>query len=222
MLKHIAIAFTLASVVGVAACSPAGAPGSADKGAEKVAARAERKQAATDFGVTATPPEGWYVMDTKVTEQLMDAGQDVVMNDADATTKAAMEASIKRTSNIFGYMKFAPGKPVENNANILAMAENIGFLPGIERGSDYFFHVRKSFGMTNMDIKVADGYQIEKIDGRDFDRMDVTLTMMGRTATQRYYAARHGDSIICFILSYTTDEDRQTLEKVLQGIKLAW
>lgn len=213
MLKFAVMALAMGALAATgSACSPAAASREVDK----------NTYVSEKFGITATAPEGWYVMDSDVTKKLMDVGLNVSTAGADAQTKAAMDASLDRASNIFGFLKHPPGAPVEETAGIMAVAEDVSIAPGVTRGSDYFFHMRKLFERTGQDVQIADSYTTVDIGGQSFDRMDLTMTMMGHTASQRYFAARHANDIIAFIQSYSSPEDLATLDAVLKSIKLAW
>jgi hypothetical protein len=152
----------------------------------------------------------------------MDAGKEITLSGMDSRTKALAESSMDRTSNIFGILEYAPGKPVDDNSGVMGLAEDISIMPGIERGSDYFFHSRKLLEQTNVVFEVLGDYKTRDIDGQQFDRMDLAIDAMGAKVFQRYYAARHGNSIVVFIQSYRDDADLPTLDKVIDSIKLDW
>ena len=217
MIRSAMMALALgAAMAGAAACSPGGAT---EVAAEKVS---ENTYVTKQFGMTAAAPEGWYVMDSEVTEKLMDLGKEITTADFDSRTKAAMESSMNRTTNIFGFLKYAPGAPRDDGAAIMALAEDVSIAPGIERGSDYFFHMRKLLEQPGSNTQINGDYTTVDIGGHSFDRMDVTMTTMGVPVQQRYFAARHGKHVIAFIQSYVTDEDLATLDGVLKSVKLDW
>ena len=212
----------LVAALAVPACSPK-AGGAGEKGAATLAAPIDKNTYVNEqFGLTITAPEGWYVMDSAVTKRLMDVGLEMSTSEMDARAKAAVKASADNGSNLFGFMKYAPGKPVESNPGILGVAEDVTVAPGIERGSDYLFHVKTLLGQTGMQANIAEGFQTIKIDGKDFDRMDMEIVSMGRTMFQRYYAARHGNNVVSFIQTYQSPEELAELDKVLQSVKLKW
>jgi hypothetical protein len=174
------------------------------------------------YGITATAPDGWYVPDNEMTRKMADAGADIITAEQKGVTKAAMQASVARTVTIFSFMKYAPGTPKYDGCAVMALAENVSILPGIQRGTDYFFHAKNALKMTNVGFEETGPYTIHKIGGRDFDRMDIKVTVSGKTVMQRYHAAKHGEHMVVFIQSYTDEADIPALDKVLDSIKLDW
>jgi hypothetical protein len=185
----------------------------------------ENTYVAKRYGMTATAPDGWYIMDSDITQKLMDVGKALTTADMEAQQKTAMEMSISRTTNIFGFMKFEPGAPRQDGASVMAMAEDISVAPGVKRGSDYFFHLKNVFKQTAADMEIADGYTEVTIGGQSFDRLDLIVKVpdgSGLVAHQRYFATRHGDDMICFIQTYVDEADLPTLDAILASIKLDW
>ena len=152
----------------------------------------------------------------------MSAGADLSTSNMEQGTKAAVRSSLQRTASIFTFAAQPPGAPVPYMAAVMGLTEDVGMLPGIKRGSDYFFHARKLMEQSAVPTKIADGYTTRQIGGQEFDRMDVQMGDPSRAVSQRYFAARHGNVIFGIIQSYRTDEELATLDKVLDSIKLDW
>jgi hypothetical protein len=201
----------------------AGASGVAEKPTDALAQKLdENTYVNAQFALTVTAPEGWFVADSELTQGVMDAGKDLMTADTDARTKAMIEASLKRSRNIFAFMQHPPGAPVDSNASIMAVAENASFTPGIKTGRDYFFHMKKLMEQTSAAAEVVGEYKSRKIGGQSFDRMDLKMTVMGQPVLQRVYAARHDEWVVILIQAYQTDEQLAELDKVLDSVKLDW
>jgi hypothetical protein len=175
-----------------------------------------------EFKLTVTAPDGWFVADNEFTKHVMDAGTEVISSDQDARTKAMIDASVKRARNLFAFMEHPPGAPVDFNPSVMGVAENVGFMPGIKTGQDYFFHMRKLLEQTNAPSEVVGDYRTRKIGGQMFDRMDMKMTAMGQVVLQRVYAARHNEWVVVIVQSYGAEEDVAALDKVLDSMKLDW
>lgn len=211
----------------LAACGPDGT-----SPAETAKAGSEKPGAATAIGkdtyqnkmlgLTITAPEGWYVAPSDMMEKMMAAGTDLTTSNMDAVTKAAVQGSVQRTASIFTFAAHEPGSTVDYTAAIMGVTEDISIMPGIKRGSDYFFHARKMMEQSAVPTQIAPDYSTRRIGGQEFDRMDVEMGDPGMTVTQRYFAARHGDLIFAIIQSYRTPEELAVLDKVLDSIKLDW
>jgi hypothetical protein len=225
---RVTIKFAIAAAMAgaLAACGPTGsAPEAAKAGADKPGAATEigdNTYQNKALGLTVTAPEGWYVAPSDVMEKLMTAGTELTTTNMNKTTKAAVQNSMQRTASIFTFTEQPPGAAVEYIAAVMGVTEDISMMPGIQRGSDYFFHARKVFEQSAVPTTIADDYKTRRIGGQEFDRMDVEMGPPGATVKQRYFAARHGGMVFALIQSYRTDEELATLDKVLDSIKLDW
>ena len=224
MMKSILTCVALSAAMFATGCSrDANAGGGVEEAAKGVAGKVdENTYVNKEFGLAVTAPDGWFVADTQLAEQVMNAGVDILTADQDARTKAMMDASLKRSRSLFTFVEHPPGTPVESNPSIMGAAENVGILPGIRTGQDYFFHMRKLLEQTSAGAEVVGDYKTRKIGGQMFDRMDMKQTVMDQTVLQRVYAAKHEDWIVILIQAYQTDEQLAELDKVVESIKLDW
>jgi hypothetical protein len=182
--------------------------------AEAISENAVRSE---KFGITAKRPKDWFVLSEEMQDAIVDQGAKVATSGNDAVA-GAVEAGMARTTQIFGIFKHEPGSLVEFNPNVLAIAENVKIAPGVKTGSDYFYHFKKLAAQTNVQYDFKEETAV-KIGGRDFARLDLTMTVAGQSADQSYYAARMGDEMILFIQSYKTDAERAETDAVIQSIK---
>ena len=226
MKQTVKFAAMIALAGALAACGPSGTtPAAAKSAAEKPGAATEIAKDTYQnkmLGLTITAPEGWYVAPSDMMEKMMSAGRELTTSNMDAGTKAAVQGSVQRTASIFTFAEHEPGSMVEYTVAVMGVTEDISIMPGIKRGSDYFFHARKMMEQSAVPTKIAPDYSTRRIGGQEFDRMDVEMGDPGMTVTQRYFAARHGDLIFAIIQSYRTPEELAVLDKVLDSIKLDW
>ena len=176
----------------------------------------------TEIGLTITAPEGWYVADSATMRSVMKRGAEALTSNMSAADKAGAEVSVNRTGTIFSFSNVPPGAPGGSSAQLMGLTEDVRLTPGIRRGSDYLVHVRKSMMTSAMQPKFEDGYVTRKIDGQDFDRMDVSAESGGRHFMQRYLAAPHAGMVFTIIQTYEDEQGLAALDKVLDGIKLDW
>ena len=214
-LTYLAVSVALAA----AACSPKTAEGAKAEIAEQVSPNTYRN---TSVGLTVTAPDGWYVADSAFTEKLMDTGKQVSTSGMDAREKAQVDASLSRSANIFTFFQHAPDKAVEANPGVMGLTENIGLMPSIKRGRDYFAQARVMLENSGVPSRISADYSTRKIGGQQFDRMDVLMGPPEIAVSQRYFAARHDNYVLVIIQSYKTDEELAVLDKVLDSIKLNW
>jgi hypothetical protein len=169
------------------------------------------------FGITAEKPESWYVLSEEMQNALVDGGAKAATEGNDAVA-GAIEAGMARTTQIFGVFKHEPGTPVEFNPNVLAIAENVKIAPGVKTGADYFYQFKKLAAQTNAQYDFKDETAV-KLGGKDFTRLDLTMTIAGQSADQSYYAARMGDEMIIFIQSYKTDAERDETGAIVESVR---
>jgi hypothetical protein len=204
------IAIALAILPLAAACERAPKEKAFAEAISENAVRSER------FGITAEKPAGWYLLSEEMQKAIADQGAQVAA--AGSAAEGAIEAGMARSTQIFGVFKHEPGAPVEFNPNVLAMAENVAIAPGVKTGSDYFYQFKKIAASMNVGYEFKEESAV-KIGGRDFARLDLTMTVAGQTAEQSYYAARDGDEMIVFIQSYRSEADRAETDAVIKSIK---
>lgn len=174
------------------------------------------------YGITVTAPEGWYVADSDLMNKIMDVGLDVTKSNMDAGSKAMIDSAMQRGGPLFTFTEFPPGAPRDANAMIMGVSEDVSSGPGIVRGTDYFFHTRRLLAQSPVPTTISDTYSEKLIDGELFDRMDLMIGPPGQEISQRMFAARHGDHMVLFALTYKTDEQLATLDEALNSIKLDW
>lgn len=231
MLRSTLLAFVLgAASVGLAACGEAtsGPSAGTDNLATKSAEAANpNTYVAAKYGITATAPDGWFVMDSAVTKKLMDVGRDTATANITAEEKAAFDASMDRSENIFGFLETDPKAAPEGGSGILALAEDVSSAPEVTNGREYFGHLREAFTSTGANVTIDDTYGSVQIDGHAFDTMNIV--MHGTDAAgqpiqvkQRYIAAKHDTNMIVLIQSYVDDNDMAALDGIVSSMKLDW
>jgi hypothetical protein len=90
--------------------------------------------------------------------------------------------------------------------------------PGVKTGADYFYQFKKLAAQTNAQYDFKDETAV-KLGGKDFTRLDLTMTIAGQSADQSYYAARMGDEMIIFIQSYKTDAERDETGAIVESVR---
>ncbi len=168
------------------------------------------------FGITAEKPAGWFSPTQEMQDALLDQAAKVVSHGNDALA-GKIEVAMPRSSQIFAMFKYEPGAAVESNPSVIAMAENVSLSPGLKTGKDYFFHFRKLAVTGNSQYEFKEESTLT-IGGKDFDRLDLTLTLNGQSTDQSYYAARFGDEVILFIQSYKSEQERAETDAIIRSI----
>lgn len=211
---------TLAAALGIVLT---GCGDSAQPRVERKKPQVERMgvSAKADLGITVTEPDSWHRLSDRDAETVMDRGVDMAVGD-DPALQRAMESARNRALAIFAVFEHPPGAPVAFNPSVLANAENITGLPGIQRGADYFFHVRRTLSASGLSYEIVAEPAPYAIDGQSFDRAELQININGIDVKQAIYLARHGDYMVSIVQSWSSDEQKAATQAVLDSIKLDW
>ena len=169
------------------------------------------------FGFSVTLPKDWSVQDQQAQRRLMKKGAQLVAGD-DQNLKAMVKASELQTVNLFAVFEHPVGSPVAYNPSIMAMAEIVRELPGIKRGKDYLFQARQVLEAGQIQVSFPKDYYSERLGGIEFDVMELEISVRGKTIKQKYYATIQKGYALCFIVSFTNDDEAASLQRILNSI----
>jgi len=169
------------------------------------------------FGFSVTFPKDWSVQDQEAQRRLMKKGVQLVAGD-DRNLKAMVKASELQTVNLFAVFEHPVGSPVAYNPSIMALAEIVRELPGIKRGKDYLFQARQVLEAGQIQVSFPKDYYSERLGGMEFDVMESEISVRGKTIKQKYYATILKGYALCFIVSFTSDDEAASLQSILNSI----
>jgi hypothetical protein len=169
------------------------------------------------FGFSVTLPKDWSVQDQKAQRRLMKKGVQLVAGD-DKNIKAVVKASELQTVNLFAVFEHPVGSPVAYNPSIMSTAEMVRELPGIKRGKDYLFQARKMLEAGQIQVSFPKNYYGERLGGVEFDVMELEISMLGKVIKQKYYATVQKGYALCFMVSFTNDDEAAALQRILDSI----
>lgn len=167
------------------------------------------------FGFTIDVPEQWVVQSKEQNEQLMEMGKEMISGD-DKSMKAALKASEVNVANLLTVFKYELGFPVDYNPSYMLIAENVMKASGLKTGSDYFFNARKIMEQSQTPYThIDEEYKVQNLGGQDFYTMNTEIEYMGMSIYQTYYSQVTDGFALNLIISYSTDDERAELEKVI-------
>ena len=169
------------------------------------------------FDMTINIPSDWSIQDYEAKQQIVNTGQNILSGD-DKNLQAILKASELQSVNLFMIFEHPLGTPVPFNLNIACVAERVEHMPGISTGKDYHFHVKKILESGKIDFSFPKEIYPENISGVDFDVMSIELTMPVMTVKQEYYSTIMKGYALSFIISFTDDEERNTLINILKTL----
>jgi hypothetical protein len=170
------------------------------------------------FGMTVTLPPDWSIQSQEAQKRNLNTGERILAGD-DKNLNAVMKASELRVVNLFAASKYPKGSPVSYNPSILALAEDVRDFPGIKRGSDYHFHAKQLMQSGSLDVSFPKDIYTQSLGGIDFDIMEVEIHVRGIVVRQKYYATIMKGYAVNIIISFTTDEDEASLQKIIDTLK---
>lgn len=170
------------------------------------------------FGFNVTKPGDWYAMDSALASEVLFAAGNMATHGNNALQGAAKESE-KNTQPLFVFFQFPYGKPVESNPSVLGISESLRLTPGIESGADVLKSAKMIMTQTNIAYTFEDEIETVQIDGAPFDRMDVTISALGQSAKQSYYARVIDGYAVTFIQSWLTPEEKALTDEVISSIR---
>ena len=171
------------------------------------------------FGMEVFFNPNWIVQDKQEMNNLIEQGSDLVTGD-NKSLKSIVKASQVNTAYLFAVFKHEVGAAVEYNPSFMIVAENTKNFPGIKNGKDYLFHAKKLMKQTQMSYSFEKEVFEQTIGRSLFHNMETKLDYMGKTIIQEYISTVNKGFSLCFIISYTNEEEKNELYDVINNIKI--
>jgi hypothetical protein len=146
------------------------------------------------FGMKLRIPDGWQVQDNEATKALFERGKDLVVGD-DKNLSAIISASEKQSLTLLTMFKYQPGSPVESNPGFVCIVERVSHLPGIKKGTDYLFHVKKGLSAAKVEVTFDKDIYDEAVNGRPSGSLRQSFGLgtspLSKNTTARFERATH-------------------------------
>ena len=169
------------------------------------------------FKLAVTLPDEWYIQKKSESDQLAQASEAVLKQNAQG--QAVRQAAQQRTLTLVSAFRHPPGTPVPFNENLVILAENMAFLPGLKEGQDYLKLAEKSLAALSIKYEVEPIETGFKIGSHPAARLRVHLHVADKIVEQEQYAARFGDYFLLVLLSFGDDQQRDVLRGILESLK---
>ena len=165
-----------------------------------------------------TLPPNWVVQSREQIDYLAEKGAALVTGD-DEKMKAVYKAAEINVANLLAVYQYELGSPVDYNPSIMLIAENVQHAPGVKKGNDYLFQTRKLLNQSQFKYDYLDNeFEKEVINGTDFYKMNALLKYAGLEIKQIYFSTVIKRFCVSFIISFTTDEQKEVLLKSVHSI----
>lgn len=163
-----------------------------------------------DFQMKVT--EDWYVLSSEQEEELMQKGEDMVL---DEEVKQEMKASKVNTAQLLSLFANPLDSVTGFNPSLLLIAENL-------RGKDledYLDETKEALEKMNMNYEVADGpYKHFDIGGEDFSLLDTEIDNIYMGVSQDYFVTEMNGFALMAIVSYEDELQRKKLMETLNSM----
>lgn len=171
------------------------------------------------FDMEMDVPADWSVQSQEQMDNLAKAGQDMVAGD-DEQMQAIIKASDVNTANLLAVFEHEYGAAVDFNPNFMVVAENVRKTPAIRTGRDYLFQSRKLLTQSQFQYdRIDEDFEKEVINGIEFYKMKTEVSLMGMDIRQIYYSTVLKDFSFNVIISYSSDEQKEVLLRVINSIR---
>lgn len=170
-----------------------------------------------DMEVSFNP--NWIVQDKQAMNNLIEVGSNFAIGDQ-KKLKSIIEASQVNTAYLLAVFKHEVGAAVEYNPSLMIVAENTKNFPGIKDGKDYLFHAKKLLKQSQMPYSFEKDLFEKKVGKSSFHVMEASLDYMDQKIIQNYITTVNRGFSLSFIISYTTEEEKNELYEVINNIKI--
>jgi hypothetical protein len=165
------------------------------------------------LGFAITFPDAWTIGDEEFEATMKKQGFDLSLKAPATLTPAAqarMDQALKRVTVLVTAYRSAP--VASDNAILRVSSEDLSSQPQIKDAVDYFDAIRQSYQAMKLpaDFKYS-GTQAERLGLKAFAYLDTS----NKAGKKRMYATVKDGKAVLFTLSYTSDEDLQTMRRIL-------
>lgn len=165
------------------------------------------------LGFEVTFPNEWLIPGDDFEEEMKKAGFDLSLKAPTSVgpqTRTKINQALKKVDVLLTAYRSMPGSA--DNAIARISVEDLSSNPQIKDAVDYFDAMRTQFKAMTLpaDFKYSET-QAEQLGRKQFGFIDSS----GGAGKKRLYATVRGRYAILFTLSYTSDDDLQTMRKVL-------
>lgn len=172
------------------------------------------------FRFQVTFPDTWLIADDDFDTEMKKAGFDLGLKapaNVAPQTRTKINQAIKKVDILLTAYRSTPGSA--DNAIVRISVEDLSTNPQIKDAVDYFDAMRNEFKTMTLpaDFKYSET-QAEQLGRKQFGFLDTS----GKAGKKRLYATIRKGHALLFSLSYTTDEDLQTLRRVLSKSDFAF
>lgn len=169
------------------------------------------------FRFEVTFPDSWLIPGDDFDDYMKKQGYDLTLKAPDSISgvnKAAVDQALKKVRVLLTAYRSLPGST--NNAIVRISTEDLSLEPQIKDAVDYFDAIRSTYAKMKLppDFFYSDT-QAEQLGANQFAFLDSSSA----AGKKRMYAVVRAGFAVMFTLSYSNDQDLETLRQVLSSGK---
>jgi len=171
------------------------------------------------FEFTIPVHEDWVIQNKEQINRIVTEGTKLIAGD-DKNMEAVLKASEVNTAYLLSVFKYEIGAPVDYNPSFMIIAENISDTPGIKRGSDYLFQLKKILEQAQIAYTFPKEVYRKQISETSFDVLEAQINLMGKTVTQDYISCVKNGFSLSFAATYSNEEEKVQLYEMIDRLKI--
>jgi len=169
------------------------------------------------FNMSIPVPSGWSIQSQAAIKEISNRGGNLIAGD-NKNLQAVLKEAEKQTVNLFAFFKYEAGSPVEFNPSVIAVAERMTHMPGVKKGADYLFHVKKLLQTGQIEYVFPEEIYNKDITGISFDVLPAEINMADKTISQRYYSTKINDYVLSVILTHSSELESDELNQIFNTL----
>jgi hypothetical protein len=171
------------------------------------------------FNIEMTLRKDWHPLSKESSDYLIKRSIDMISQNSEVMGMMVKAAEVN-TAYLLTVFQYEMGSPVPFNPSMLVMSENLRLAPGVKTGSDYLYHSRKALEMSGLPYSFTKkAPESLELAGLRFDAMAAELQHPGMLVHQEYYCAIERQFSLCFILSFTEEEQVVQLRQMMDSLR---
>lgn len=171
------------------------------------------------FGLEIPFNSEWYVQSQEEMNKMVKQGEEFIAGD-DKLLKRQLNAAKINTAYLFTLFKYKPGTNLTYNPSVMVIAENINKFPQIKEGKDYLEQTKKIMARTQMNYSYEKDIFTRLIGNKKFDVLEGVMHLPDTDITQEFMSTIMQGFTLSFVISYTTESDKEELYNIIDGITL--
>lgn len=171
------------------------------------------------FGLSLEIPETWIIQNREMLEHFKDITNKGFHANDDSVDRAIKKTIDERTKQLLLAFQYEVGAPVEFNPSVMIIAEDISITPGIKTASDYHYHAKSLLENSNMKATFDRAKSEKTLTGFSFESLPVNFSINNLEIKQDYYTMIVDRNVLMITVSYLTDEQKLTVESILDTLK---